>query len=331
MVYVSIYTKKGDKGQTGLLGGSRVNKSSLKVSCYGTLDEANASLGVAYSLIQNEELRSEIRVIQKMLFVIGAELASDYKGEKTLESTVQFSDVTNLENTIDYFDTIVGPLHEFIIPGDTTASAALHQSRSIIRRAERLVNELGQEIKVREEMQKYLNRLSDTIFMLARAEARLNFIDQVKNKVLQKLNPPKETFSLTLDMATQLAQEAEKYAREIGILIVFSVVDQGGNLMLFHRMEGSLLGDIDTSKHKAYSALAFKKPTHEIVSGAQLGPEPYSAQGTDEKEIVSIGGGYPLTINGQVVGGIGVSGGTVEQDIEVANQTLFVNEKYRES
>src|SRR5699024_886815 len=151
-------------------------------SCYGTLDEANASLGVAYSLVQNEELRENIRVIQKMLFVIGAELASDDRGKETLENRVQYSDVTNLENTIDYLDTIVGPLHEFIIPGDSTASAALHQSRSIIRRAERLVNELGQKEEVREELRKYLNRLSDTIFMLARAEVKLSFIDQAKNK-----------------------------------------------------------------------------------------------------------------------------------------------------
>jgi len=325
---VTIYTKKGDKGQTSLLGGSRVTKSSLKVSCYGTLDEANASLGVAYSLVQNEELRENIRVIQKMLFVIGAELASDDRGKETLENRVQYSDVTNLENTIDYLDTIVGPLHEFIIPGDSTASAALHQSRSIIRRAERLVNELGQKEEVREELRKYLNRLSDTIFMLARAEVKLSFIDQVKNKVLQKLNLSKELLSLTLNMASQLARAAEEYAEKTGVQIVFSVVDQDGNLKLLHRMEGSLQGSIDISKNKAYSAVALKMPTHELASVLKSHIELHGIQAMNDNKNIPLGGGYPLIINGRIVGGIGVSGGTEEQNMGVATQVLSIIEKW---
>lgn len=323
---MAIYTKKGDKGQTSLLGGSRVNKSSLRVSCYGTLDEANASLGVAYSLVQNEDLKERIRVIQKMLFVIGAELASDDKGKETLEDSVQYSDVTILEDTIDYIETIVGPLHEFIIPGDTTASASLHQSRSIIRRAERLVNELGQKENVRDELRKYLNRLSDTIFMLARAEAKLGSIDQVKNKVVQQLNHSREPLSLTLNMASDLAREAEAYAEKIGVQIVFSVVDQDGSLKLFHRMEESPPSSIDISKNKAYAAVALKMPTHEFASVLNSHIEHHGIQTMNDNKKIPLGGGYPLIINDQIIGGIGVSGGTEEQNMAVATQVLSIIE-----
>ena len=185
---MSIYTKTGDKGETGLFGGSRIAKDSLKVSCYGTLDEANASLGIAYSLIQDDLLRERIRKIQNTLFVIGAELASDDKGKKALGDRVQASDVDNLEEMIDSIDSFVGPLKNFIIPGDTTASATLHYARSVVRRAERLVNKLSQEEDVEEVIKKYLNRLSDTIFMLARAEVKMNLIEQIKDRVLEELS-----------------------------------------------------------------------------------------------------------------------------------------------
>lgn len=209
----------------------------------------------------------------------------------------------------------------------TTASASLHQSRSIIRRAERLVNELGQEEKVREELRKYLNRLSDTIFMLARAEVKLGLIDQVKNKVLEKLNTSKKSFSLTLNMASQLAQAAEKHSEEIGLPIVFSVVDEGGNMMLLHRMEGSLLGSIDISENKAYSAVALQMPTHELSTITQPHTELYGIQATNDNKIVTFGGGYPLIINDQIIGGIGVSGGTVEQDMQIDLHALSIIEQ----
>lgn len=184
---MSIYTRTGDKGQTSLFGGTRVEKDSLRVSCYGTLDEANASLGIAYSLVQDDLMKERIRKIQHMLFVIGAELASDPTGRETLADRVQASDVDELEVMIDDIDAFVGPLKNFIIPGDTTASATLHYARSVVRRAERLVISLAHEEEVEEDIIRYLNRLSDAIFMLARAEVKTSFIDKVTEKVLEAL------------------------------------------------------------------------------------------------------------------------------------------------
>ncbi|MBA4603270.1 cob(I)yrinic acid a,c-diamide adenosyltransferase [Thermoactinomyces sp. AMNI-1] len=321
---MAIYTKKGDQGETGLLGGSRVGKDSVKVSCYGTLDEANASLGIAYSLLKNDQLKERLRKIQKQLFVVGSELASDSKGKDLLENRIQSSDIADLEQTIDTLEKYLGPLHEFVIPGETPASAALHQARAIIRRAERHMVKLDKTEPVRDELKKYMNRLSDAIFMLARAEVRSSFADKVKSRVMQKLEQSEKNRStgLHLDTAKKMAEAAETYANEIGVPITFSAVDEHGNLILVHRMEGSLLASLDISQNKAYSSLALKMPTHEISRQAQPGKDLYGIANANRNRIVTFGGGYPIRQNGKVIGGIGISGGTVAEDMWIAEKVV---------
>lgn len=322
---MAVYTKKGDKGETGLLGGSRIAKDSHKVSCYGTLDEANAALGVARSLVDNEELKEIIHGIQKQIFVVGAELASDDKGKNILKNKVTAEDITKFENIIDDFDKKLGPLHEFIIPGETTASAQLHLARSIVRRAERLIVELNRETPVRQEVIQYVNRLSDTIFMLARAEAHFTMVKKIKTKVLETLEAwNNDSTKLTLELSCKMAEAAEAKAKELGVPIVFSVVDPGGNLVLLHRMEDSLLGSLDISPNKAYTAVALKIATHELVSAIQPGEELYGIQLSNQNKIVTFGGGYPLKAGNEIIGGIGVSGGTVAEDMTIASVALKV-------
>lgn len=322
---MAIYTKKGDKGETGLLGGSRISKDSLKVSCYGTLDEANAALGIAYSQITNSEIKDIIKNIQKQLFVVGAELASDDKGKSLLKDKVSTKDIAGFEEIIDKYEQKLGPLHEFIIPGETTASASLHLSRSIIRRAERLIVELNKGEAIRQEVIQYVNRLSDVLFMLARAEVQNNLLEDIKGKVLGKLGALKEKkMTLSLELAFKMAQAAEEKAAAIGIPVVFSVVDPAGNMILLHRMEGSLLASLDLAPNKAYTAAALKMATHELVPVIQPGSELYGIQLSNQNRIVTFGGGYPLKHNNQLIGGIGVSGGTVEEDMLIATEALKV-------
>ena len=325
---MAIYTKKGDKGETGLLGGSRISKDSLKVSCYGTLDEANAALGIAYSQIDNSEIKGIIRKIQKQLFVVGAELASDERGKDLLQDKVTKSDITELEEVIDKFEQKLGPLHEFIIPGDTIASANLHLSRAIIRRAERLIVELAKDSSIRDEVMQYVNRLSDSLFMLARAEVHYSLLEDIKNKVIEKLVAQKgKATSMTLELAFKMAQAAERKAAEMGVPIVFSVVDAAGNIILLHRMEESLLASLELSPNKAYTAVALKMATHELVPAIQPGAELYGIQLSNQNKIVTFGGGYPLKINQHIIGGIGVSGGTVTEDMLIATEALKLFEK----
>lgn len=165
-----LYTKTGDKGTTGLFGGSRVDKDSLKVEAYGTVDEVISLLGLAYSKINSDELKKEINSIQKKLFTLGGELASDDKGIGCLKELVSETDVKNLEHLTDKYMEITGPINEFVIPGKNESSAVIHVARTVVRRAERRITTLAREEKVRKEVSMYINRLSDTLFAMARFE-----------------------------------------------------------------------------------------------------------------------------------------------------------------
>lgn len=166
----SIYTRTGDKGTTALVGGSRVEKDSLKVEAYGTIDEVISNMGAACSFIQEEELKAEITEIQKKLFVLGAELASDENGMKYLKELINQSDIDALEKVIDKYMEKVGPFKGFVTPGKNTQSAILHVARTVARRAERVIITLSREDKIREEIRKYVNRLSDALYAMARYE-----------------------------------------------------------------------------------------------------------------------------------------------------------------
>lgn len=325
----SIYTKTGDKGETGLFGGSRIFKDDLRVTCYGTIDEANSMIGVAYSLIKSDDIREILRHIQKRLFVLGAELASDGKGKTLIKDTITDKDVIYLENIIDKYTEKIGKQESFVIPGKSTASSVLHVARTVVRRAERLIVSLSKESSIRELLIKYVNRLSDALFILARVEEEYDFIDKVKNKVLERLKMVSNKGILTLELAKKMAHAAEKKAIELEVPIIFSMVDSGGNLILLHRMDDAILASVDISINKAYTAVALKMPTDEVASLIQPGADLYGLQWTNNNRIVPFGGGYPLKVNNRVIGGIGVSGGTVEQDMEIALHSLRVFELER--
>lgn len=167
-----IYTKTGDKGTTALFGGSRINKDSLKVEAYGTIDEVVSLIGMAYAEFTTEEQREELHLIQKRLFVLGAELASDEQGLNYLKDLISLEDINYLEGLIDKYMEMAGPLTEFVIPGANKISSVLHVARTVVRRAERRIATLAREEKVREEVKKYTNRLSDTLFAMALWEER---------------------------------------------------------------------------------------------------------------------------------------------------------------
>ena len=148
----NLYTKTGDKGQTSLVGGSRVSKASLRVECYGTIDEANSMLGLAYAQTDREYIRTTVHRIQGRLFALGAELASDEAGRGKLTHTISGEDVAFLEQVVDTCTETTGKQTHFVIPGVDPASAALHVARTIVRRAERHVVSLTQTEPIREEL-----------------------------------------------------------------------------------------------------------------------------------------------------------------------------------
>lgn len=324
-----IYTKTGDKGQTSLFGGSRVYKNSLRVDCYGTMDEANSMLGLAYSQTMKSNIKEYIHNIQKKIFVVGAELASDETGIDMLKGKVDSKDIEYLEHIVDKCYEITGKQREFVIPGANEASSSMHVARTIIRRAERKVITLNEVENVREELLKYINRLSDAVYALARLEETYIQIDEIKEKAtsiikdkFKMLNPYSEELEFNLCNIKSMAEFAEEKAKEMNVPIVFSAVDEGGNLILLHRMENSLLGSIDISINKAFTANALKMPTHELAKLSNPNNVLYGIQNTNHGRIVIFGGGFPYSYDGKIVGAIGISGGSVGEDMEIGTYAL---------
>lgn len=166
----SIYTRTGDKGTTSLIGGSRVEKDSLRVEAYGTVDEVISTIGAAHSFMQDEQIKEEVINIQNQLFILGSELASCENGVKYLQKLINKDDIDDLEKIIDKYMNEVGPFKGFITPGKNTISAMLHIARTVARRAERVIIALSREENIREEVLKYINRLSDVLYAMARFE-----------------------------------------------------------------------------------------------------------------------------------------------------------------
>jgi cob(I)alamin adenosyltransferase len=169
---MKIYTKTGDKGETSLFGGKRVWKDDLRISAYGTVDELNAILGLSVSELVASELKDVISGIQNDLFTVGSDLASPLENEnKTyVIPRVDLNFVNRLEMFIDKFDSKLPILRNFILPGGSKISAILHHARTVCRRAEREVVALSKSENINHEIEVYLNRLSDLLFVLARFE-----------------------------------------------------------------------------------------------------------------------------------------------------------------
>ena len=127
---------------------------------------------------------------------------------------------------------------------------------------------------------------------------------------------------VNLDLALKLIEASRKKATEIGVPMVIAVVDRGGNLVALHRMDRALLVSIDIARNKAYTALALKLPTHELAALAQPGQPLFGIHNADGGRVVIFGGGFPLQVEGEIIGGIGVSGGTVEDDMQCAKAAL---------
>lgn len=166
---MKIYTRTGDTGDTGLFGGARVPKDDARVEAYGTVDEANASIGLALSFCGVAPVRRVLAEIQSDLFTLGAELSAASGHEARLGiGLLSDADVSRLERAIDEAETTLPPLKNFVLPVGPPDVAALHVARTIVRRAERRLLTLTQREQVRSTPLVYLNRLADLLFVLAR-------------------------------------------------------------------------------------------------------------------------------------------------------------------
>ncbi len=166
-----IYTRTGDDGTTSLFGGNRVTKTHPRIDAYGTVDETNAHIGVVESLIRKDSAMQPVVEIldriQDELFIVGADLATEDQS-KTSVPRIEQSHTERLEEDIDTLSTDLPPLEHFVLPGGTQAAATLHLARTTCRRAERLTVAASQLETLNDEAIRYLNRLSDLLFVAAR-------------------------------------------------------------------------------------------------------------------------------------------------------------------
>jgi len=169
---VKIYTKTGDKGETGLIGGARVGKDHLRVAAYGDVDEVNAVLGLVRAQTEEAALGRLLHAVQRDLFALGAQLADPAARmvSKKRKAAVTEAHVRRLERAIDVHERALPPLSSFILPGGSATGALLHFARTVCRRAERSVVALARRESVDPRLVVYLNRLSDLLFVLARSE-----------------------------------------------------------------------------------------------------------------------------------------------------------------
>ena len=169
---MKIYTKTGDDGNTGLQGNLRISKSHPRIISYGTVDEANAALGMVLSNSIDDDIKKILIEIQNDLFLVGADLSNPNLND--LKNRVSLSSVEKLEFYIDQFEEELPVLTNFILPGGNAAAAQIHYTRTIIRRAETLVVQLSEKDEINSNCIRYLNRLSDLFFVLGRVVNKRN-------------------------------------------------------------------------------------------------------------------------------------------------------------
>ena len=177
---VRMYTREGDKGETGLFSGERVPKDALRIEAHGAIDELLSSIGLARSLAEQDDVNKILERVQGDLFLLSAELATLIRKNTKTTSKITEANVKRLEEDIDLLDSELPDLREFIYPNGTTCASALHLARSVARRAERRVVTLSHEEEVPPVAVMYLNRLSSLLFALARIANKRSGVEEAK-------------------------------------------------------------------------------------------------------------------------------------------------------
>ena len=175
-----IYTKKGDTGETSLIGGSRVLKSNIRIETYGTVDELNSFVGWLRDMISNKHHKDALLRIQQTLFLLESYLAWEPGTKADHIPAFHEEEIIFLENEIDQMENNLKPLAKFIIPGGHQHNSLCHVCRTVSRRAERIIIALSQEQEVQVFILKYMNRLSDYFFVLARDLSRLQNANEIE-------------------------------------------------------------------------------------------------------------------------------------------------------
>lgn len=326
---MGIYTRSGDKGQTSLLGGDRVAKDSLRIEVYGTLDEATSALGLARATTAHDSICREIIALQGEFIGVMAELAAPTeeaaRKQRLTIPRVEPAQIERLERCIDRYEAERIPSNQFVRPGGSPAAAAIDMARTFVRRAERRLISLAREETLNEQLIKYFNRLSDLLYVMARVDEERTIELAVRRQLqlveirqtAQQLREGSPAMNLSLADCDRMIETGIRRAEAIGVPMVLAVVDAAGHVVETRRMDGALLVSVTLAPHKAYTAAVVRMATADLAQLAQPAAPLYGID-INIPNLTLVGGGLPLRRGDEVVGAVGVSGGSVEQDVAVA-------------
>ena len=328
---VKFYTGQGDKGLTALTPASQVSKADERIVAVGSVEEIVSALGTVKTATPCPIFRGKLERIQKTLRTLSLGLRDPRSG-KFVFST---EEITFLESDMDDMLTHVTPdALKDTLPGGNKQSAFLDVAHTTTRRAERDVIAMDRRYAVPPAFKQYLNRLSDYLLVAARysdylfekseaqapapavapvAASNPTATDAVVAEVLARLGGPKV---LDLEKAKAVITAVEARAKEQGKHAVIAVCNPEGNPIAVHVMDGAFLVSYEVAVKKAYTSVAVKMSTMELSALCQPGGTFYGLQALDK--VITFGGGIPLYHDGVIVGGLGVSGGTGEEDHDLA-------------
>ena len=328
---VKFYTGQGDKGLTALTPASQVSKADERIAAVGSVEEIVSALGTVKTATPCPIFRGKLERIQKTLRTLSLGLRDPRSG-KFVFST---EEITFLESDMDEMLTRITPdALKDTLPGGNKQSAFLDVAHTTTRRAERDVIAMDRRYAVPPAFKQYLNRLSDYLLVAARysdylfekseaqapapavapvAASNPTATDAVVAEVLARLGGPKV---LDLEKAKAVISAVEARAKEQGKHAVIAVCNPEGNPIAVHVMDGAFLVSYEVAVKKAYTSVAVKMSTMELSALCQPGGTFYGLQALDK--VITFGGGIPLYHDGVIVGGLGVSGGTGEEDHDLA-------------
>lgn len=342
---MSIYTKRGDKGITDMARTRNISKSDDRIRLSGAIDELNSHIGLMISMISSQETVQFLESVQSTLNLVATGVEDPYNRKCRISE----ERVTALETEIDNLEKLCPRPVTEKLKGNSSLAAEIDIARTVARRAECSLAQVSVKFGADAGSRKFLNRLSDYFFILARytenaegkagsyemqkteievtgakAEAAntmdtlagtVNINEAVIREVLKRIGVQTR---ITLDIAKKLIDRIEQEALRRGAHAVISVCNAEGNPIAVHVMDGAFLVSFDAAMKKAYTAAAVRMSTMEFGKMAQPGGTFYGADKLDNGKIVIFGGGVPLKSGDTVIGGLGISGGTGEEDHSLA-------------
>ena len=347
---MNIYTKGGDKGTTSLVHTKNVSKSDDRIQLVGTIDELTSHIGLVKSMLTDPDMIQNLEKIQSTLITLMAGIADPYKRDYRISD----EETSFLEAEIDRLEGLFDRPKKFILPGGSRLSAETDVARTVARRGERVLAAVSVKFGADNGAIKYMNRLADYLYILARyidaremghskdsASGKEEFADkknlQNRGSIMgQKEMPVSEAViqevlkrmgiqgKITLDSAKRLIEAIEQEAQRRGKKAVIAVCGPDGNPIAVHVMDGAFLVSFDVAIKKAYTSVAVKMTTMELSALAQPGGTFYGLDKMDNGKIVIFGGGVPLKVGDTIIGGLGVSGGTGEEDHSLAEYGLSI-------